>query len=117
MLNSIDIQAEAANIAAEEASHPTGKTKIKDHKGGRVWIEGAKLCNAGFTPKQRYSYTVVKDMLVITLDPNGDKVVSGKGKRAIIDICNQTIGNALGLGSVVKVTYMAGIIMVTKELG
>lgn len=90
----------------------TGKTKIKEHKkGGRFWIEGAKLLKA-FQPQERYSWTLTDGALVIVRDDNGSHKVSGKGTRPIIDLCNEAIGKAFGLGCAVSVTYQAGLITV-----
>lgn len=96
----------------------TGKTKIKDHKGGRLWIEGGKLLRAGFEPGHEYYAFIYDGCIIIANYDRGEplqsqlKTVSGKGNRPIIDLCSAAIGEAFGLGSAVSVTYQEGLITV-----
>ena len=88
----------------------TGKTTVKSHKGGRIWIEGGKLLKAGFIPGERYSFDGTQGMIQIKLDSAGALRVSGKDKRPIVDLVGSAVSDAIGIGSTVEVRYYDGVI-------
>jgi DNA (cytosine-5)-methyltransferase 1 len=65
--------------------------KIGNNRGApRVWLEGLQTSRAGFTPGARYDVEVQGQTVVLSLNPDGSRVVSSKmvGERAnpIIDL-------------------------------
>ena len=92
----------------------TGKTTVKDHKGGRIWLEGSKPNKAGLPVGTRYSVSYTQGCMTIRVDPNGAKPVAGKGVRAIIDICGKSIADSLGMGSKVSVEYYHSMIVIKR---
>ena len=63
----------------------------KTSRGYRIWIEGAKLTESGFTPNARYDIQYVKmGVIKLTLNPEGKRKVSNSQRngvdRPIIDI-------------------------------
>lgn len=111
MLN--DTAREHMIVQHEEAQSiiATGKTAIKDHKGGRLWLEKSKPLKAGFVVGAAYDIAVIKGTVVLTLSDTGSKRVAGKGDRPIIDLCGSLIADSLGLNKC-AVTYYDGLIMI-----
>lgn len=69
----------------------TSRTKIGPNHGtphSKIWIEGRKLSEAGFTVGSRYDRTEYCNAIVIIKQPDGKGKyrVSGKGDKPIIDI-------------------------------
>lgn len=65
--------------------------KVGNNKGApRVWLEGLQTLRAGFTPGARYDVEVQGQTVVLSLNPDGSRVVSSKmvGERAnpVIDL-------------------------------
>jgi hypothetical protein len=63
----------------------------KTSRGYRIWIEGAKLTESGFTPNARYDIENIKmGVIKLTLNPEGKRKVSNSQRngvdRPIIDI-------------------------------
>lgn len=65
--------------------------KVGNNKGApRIWLEGLQTSRAGFSPGARYDVEVQGQTVVLSLNPDGSRVVSSKmvGERAnpIIDL-------------------------------
>lgn len=65
--------------------------KVGNNKGApRIWLEGLQTSRAGFMPGARYDVEVQGQTVVLSLNPDGSRVVSSKmvGERAnpIIDL-------------------------------
>jgi DNA (cytosine-5)-methyltransferase 1 len=65
--------------------------KVGNNRGApRIWLEGLQTARAGFTPGQRYDVEVQGQTVVLSLNPDGSRVVSSKvvGERAnpVIDL-------------------------------
>lgn len=73
-------------------------TAIGENRGNkRAWLQGLRLEQIGFEIGQRYNrhYDEEQNRILLTLDPQGSHVVSGKNlngfKRPVIDIENQQL--------------------------
>ena len=84
-------------------------TVVQTARGSRVWIEGAKLAEAGFCPNERYNlkYNDAEGRVELTLHPEGKRKVSNSQRngvdRPIIDIETKKIGKFFGVGTEVLV--------------
>ncbi len=58
-------------------------SKIGRSKTGltRIWLEGARLTKAGFTWQTKYKTAFCGDFIMLTLDPKGDRKVSGRWRN------------------------------------
>lgn len=70
--------------------------KVGANRGSpRVWLEGLEAAVAGFHPGQRYDIEVRGKTLVLQVNPDGSRVVSGKtiGERVnpVIDLNSRTL--------------------------
>jgi hypothetical protein len=90
----------------------------------RIWIEGKRLVNAGFSVGQCYSldtsnpkrWTLTAVIgASFNLDDPSVRAVSGKGDKPIIDITGAHVRDAFGAGTHVRVTYAPGLITITRE--
>lgn len=94
----------------------TGRTKTKQtRQGARIWLEGTKLNAAGFKAGTRYSILTGHNSIVLSTCRNGDKCVSGKAERPIVDINNNAILAQFGIDAPLAVSYDAGVITLTTE--
>ncbi len=88
----------------------------------RIWIEGAKLNAAGFTPDTAYNVLVATTALsrcLDVLDTDGDRRVTKatrKGKpRPIIDLHSKDVAEIFPAGTKVRVEYHPNKIIFTEE--
>lgn len=80
---------------------------VRANKGrARIWLEGKRLTAAGFAVGDRFTIDVIEGALVLRLDPNGSRKVSGKGERPIIDISGGSCDPFI-TGDAVQVDYIA----------
>jgi len=80
---------------------------VRANKGrARIWLEGKRLTAAGFAVGARFSPEVIEGALVLRLDPNGSRRVSGKGERPIIDMSGGSCDPFI-TGDAVQVDYIA----------
>jgi hypothetical protein len=102
------------------------RTKLgpaKQVERSRIWIEGKRLVDAGFTVGQYFvqelthkkgapvlTLTLLTEDDVLAIDPCK---VSGKGDKPIIDITGQRVRNVFGaIATHVDVTYAPGKITI-----
>jgi hypothetical protein len=98
--------------------------KLSTHHGverARVWLEGARLVEAGFTVGARFSVAWTPATLTLSLVAPfegrraGFGTVSGKGEKPIVDIVGPRVLEAFGAHSDhVSVTYEPGRITVRR---
>ena len=93
----------------------------KTSRGYRIWIEGAKLTESGFTPNARYDIQYVKmGVIKLTLNPEGKRKVSNSQRngvdRPIIDIETKKRGKFFGVGTELLVLLDAGQIHIFDNL-
>jgi hypothetical protein len=80
---------------------------VRANKGrARIWLEGKRLMVAGFAVGARFTIDVIEGALVLRLDLNGSRKVSGKGERPIIDISGGSCDPFI-TGDAVQVDYIA----------
>lgn len=83
----------------------------------RLWIEGVKLAAAGFTRGAAYSIAFEEGRMVLTLNENGERSVSGKTKNAreipILDISLKALEDTFGQDARVRVLFSQGRIEVS----
>ena len=99
----------------------TAKTTAKKTaRAVRIWIEGAKLTAAGFTPDTAYviNSRLRADALVLIVDANGDRRVTkatrnGKA-RPIIDLHSKDVAAMFPAGTKVRVEYHPNQIIFTE---
>lgn len=77
----------------------------------RIWIEGARLERAGFTPGTRYMITTKSDRISIKRIAAGGRKVSGKPGRPIIDITGANCAPFI-TGDPVAITYRSNAITI-----
>lgn len=96
----------------------TQRYTVRANRGRpRIWLEGRRLTAAGFTPGRRYAQVYNTNTMTLTLAAGtaGDRKVSGKGDKPIIDLS----GTGCGLfetGDAVLVTYRPGVILIAREV-
>jgi hypothetical protein len=78
----------------------------------RIWIEGKRLVDAGFTVGARYHRTCFENAIRLQLHPDGAYKVSGKGDKPIIDITGKVITDRF-TGETVTVKYEEGVITIS----
>ena len=95
---------------------PTLRSKIGASKGqphSRVWIEGKRLLESGFTVGTRYQRTPGPG-IVLRIHPQGGYKVSGKGEKPVIDITGKIVAEKFPPPAThVLVTYMPKLIAIT----
>ena len=99
----------------------TAKTTARQTaRAVRIWIEGAKLTAAGFTPDTAYviNSRLRADALVLIVDANGDRRVTkatrnGKA-RPIIDLHSKDVAAMFPAGTKVRVEYHPNQIIFTE---
>jgi len=79
--------------------------------GSRVWIEGNRLVAAGFTVGMRYNLTEADGQLILTLASDGQRKVSGKGEKPIVDITGDLIRRVFANRPTVTVEYTDRIVL------
>ena len=88
----------------------------------RLWIEGAKLTAAGFTPDTAYYvFSQLRDgALVLMIDTDGDRRVTKamrNGKpRPIIDLHSKDVAAVFPAGTKVHVRYQRDMIIFSQSL-
>ena len=91
----------------------------KTARGIRLWIEGDRLSNAGFNRGVKYTRTISHGVILLTLDIDGSKKVSGKTKsgkdHSIIDITASKPFDGFEIGQNVEVTYTQNSIVMTAQ--
>lgn len=95
----------------------TATRKIGRNKGkSRLWIEGALLTEAGFEAGTRWTLEpLASGGFLIHRSPEGNRKVSGKPGRPIIDITGVSLG-ALADAAEVSLSYRPGfgLVVVVK---
>ena len=82
----------------------------------RIWIEGKRLVESGFTVGKKYSRDATDDSIVLYLDVGGVYKVSGKGDKPIIDTTGKVVREVFPdtgddtAKQVIEVTYEQGVI-------
>ena len=79
--------------------------------GSRVWIEGTRLVAAGFTVGLRYNLLELDGQLILTLASDGQRKVSGKGDKPIIDLTGDLIRRVFANRPTVNVEYTDRIVI------
>lgn len=80
------------------------KTENRSYKVGfskglpRVWIDGAVLPQYGFAPQTHYAKDLKPGKIVLTVDPESKRVVTGRDSNAkpIIDLRAQDMFDFIG---------------------
>tara|TARA_B100000700_G_scaffold33554_1_gene32232 strand:- start:6501 stop:6836 length:336 start_codon:yes stop_codon:yes gene_type:complete len=63
------------------------KRKVAHNRGNcRIWIEGKKLIEANINNGDRFDCRIFPTHVLLDFHPNGERKVSGKPERPIIDI-------------------------------
>ena len=98
-------------------------SKIGTNKGvprSRVWIEGRRLAEAGFTVGALYGRVSYQTSLTLLLKTAADQregvqwfKVSGKGDKPIIDITGKLVTETFR-GEKVEVTFEPGVITIRE---
>ena len=90
----------------------------------RIWVEGAKLTAAGFTPDTAYVINSKRsrlgaDALVLIVNANGDRRVTKANRngkaRPIVDLHSKEVAEIFPAGTKVRVEYHPNKIVFTKE--
>ena len=74
-------------------------TALAQHKNApRIWLEGKYLQDAGFVPGCHIQVEFATNKIVITLAPNGPRIVSSKKQRQVpvVDLNSSAIQTTFG---------------------
>lgn len=89
--------------------------KVGENKGKpRIWLEGKYLASLGFAADTRLSVSFQSGKIVIEACEGGDRKVSSRRSRPIIDLNTNDIVAAIGQCEKVEVTTEAGRIVITQ---
>jgi DNA (cytosine-5)-methyltransferase 1 len=95
----------------------TSVLTIGENKGTpRIWIEGKYLKQAGFEQGQKVRTEYGQNQIIITLAPDGDKLVSGgrsAAKNPVLDYQNTDITRAMNAAKKIEVKTRFGQITIT----
>ena len=81
------------------------KRKVARNRGNaRVWIEGKKLNQIGWSNGKRFNSVFNADNVTLTLSPSGERKVAGNPDRPIIDINTAKLNSIIGNGTHYLVT-------------
>ena len=82
----------------------------------RIWIEGAKLLQAGINAGDRFNWSIVGNAVVLVFnDPQHDKrKVSGNATRPIIDINSERLNSIIGNDTHYNVTASDDQLIITQ---
>jgi len=84
--------------------------RLGTHKGGRrLWLEGKRLADVGFSAGVRYQASVTSDTLTLKLTPAGDHKVSHKAGRPVVDLITRALGDV----ERVEVAFCPGAVYVS----
>ena len=92
--------------------------KVGTNRGKRrIWIGGKKLNQCGFTHGTKYvSELDLKDFkITLKVAPEGNKKVSGKAERPVIDLCNNDITTFAARYDKVRIILKDGLIEITPS--
>ena len=85
----------------------------------RIWIEGARLSNAGFTHHAPYTIDFADDLIILKRCAErcaeGARKVSGAPTRPIIDLTGKSCGPFV-TGDAVTIIYSDGVILISAEV-
>ena len=93
---------------------------VRANRGrARIWIQGTRLTEAGFTPGRHYRVERDADLALHLISAEADRgeevrKVSGKGDLAIIDISGKGAA-PFNTGDLVTITYRPGLITIRPE--
>lgn len=101
----------------------TFTSKLGTSKGNarsRIWLQGKRLIEAGFTPGTAYGAMWYSDrvQLLANANPEGHepRKVSGKGELPIIDIVGKNVFDTFGFCcDRVDVTFARGVITIKRH--
>jgi len=74
-----------------------------------LWLEGKRLADVGFTDGVRYERSVSADAIVLRLTPQGDRRVSHKQGRPVVDTLTRDLGDV----SRIQVAFYPGQVYVS----
>lgn len=90
----------------------------RGHHRSRIWLQGARLTAAGFTPGTKFGVVWYADRAQLFVNPQPEgyemRVVSGKGDLPIIDMVGARVLQTFGNGTHVNVSFKAGQITITR---
>lgn len=93
--------------------------KSGTNKGNRrIWIEGARLINAGFRKGDQLARSIDGDTITLTpADGKGKTRIAGTPARPIIDQCGKWVTAFMGGAERFRVTITGQTITITPEKG
>lgn len=92
----------------------TSVVKLGRNRGKpRIWIEGKYLESLGFSPGTKLLVEMGNGRVDVSVSPVGTKVVSSRRGKAIIDIENSRLAEALENAEKVQIESKAGKIVIT----
>lgn len=80
----------------------------------RIWLEGKRLIDAGFECGDRFFAAELEGKLVLAKHPEGNRKVSGKNHRAIIDLSGSSCA-PFQTGDAVSIWYTHDEIIICAE--
>jgi len=108
------------------AKDKTAKKLIKEihkhaHRGNiRIWFEGKWLHVYGFTYHTKFTVKMTSKQIVLKVDPEGDRFVSGRKRKgqdqhtALIDLSSVAVTEWIAQKEVVTATFTAGKIVIKE---
>ena len=88
--------------------------KVGFHRNSsRIWLDNeSDLNSAGFNCTKHYKVEYQSGKIVLTIDNDGNRKVSGKKGKPVIDLCSKKI---IGFSDKCKVEYSTNKILIEKE--
>lgn len=80
----------------------------------RIWLEGLRLARGEFTPEARYNITFKDGQVVLTLCPDGERKVSQRSKKPVIDLCAKVIAQWFPVGQKLRAVIRKGKIVIRR---
>jgi hypothetical protein len=92
------------------------RAKIGLNRGkARLWLEGQWLADAGFAVGTKFTMTITRvrsqNYIHLRAQPDGDRKVSGKGTKPIIDINTDILRTLAPAGDYIRLNVSQGSIV------
>jgi len=91
------------------------ESKIGSYKGvtPRITLETKRLANTAFTPGAKIDITFKKNKIIITISNDGERQITSRRGKQVLDIKSMEIANAIKAVQFVKVKVSNAIIEIT----
>lgn len=90
-------------------------TKVSTNRNTpRIWLEGVRLARGQFAPEARYNVSHKNGTVTLTLCKDGERKVSQRSRKPIIDLCSMAVGQWFSVGDKVRAIVRHGRIVIRR---